>query len=149
MIGLREVQRLAYERSAPEQMIERDYILTWVMLAAARDRELKRLIAKGGTTLKKLYFADWRYSEPRDLYDVWRLLDEHANEMDAQRLRTTFEAKCAHRGLTASSAVILSAERVTKYRTAWERRLSEQVPDLPALDAVVRETRRRLREFFG
>lgn len=88
-------------------------------------------------------------TEPRDLYDVWRLLDEHANEMDAQRLRTTFEAKCAHRGLTASSAAILYAERVTKYRAAWEQRLSEQVPDLPALDAVVRETRRRLREFFG
>lgn len=29
MIGLREVQRLAYEARMPEQAIERDYVLTW------------------------------------------------------------------------------------------------------------------------
>lgn len=66
MIRQREVQRLASERQVPEQMIERDYILTWVMIAIAQHAELSQLVAKGGTTLKKLYFANWRYSEDLD-----------------------------------------------------------------------------------
>ena len=250
MIGVREVQRLAFERGVPEQMIERDYLLSWVMIALAQDTALQLLIAKGGTTLKKLYFADWRYSEdldytaaqmlepeslrrdlegatqnldglagiecslasmeprydtqqlrnitfyldyighlrrtrcarqlkldvtfdervinppiqravlhsysdeptppvkvtsysreeicaekmrtllqrtePRDLYDVWRLLDENADYLNIQILRMTFEAKCAHRGLTVgSSAGMLSAAQVARCRAAWNRRLGE------------------------
>ena len=66
MISQREVQRLAYERQVPEQMIERDYILSWLLGVLASPEQKPRLIAKGGTALKKLYFADWRYSEDLD-----------------------------------------------------------------------------------
>ena len=66
MISQREVQRMAYERQVPEQMIERDYVLTWLLGAVASPQQTLRLVAKGGTALKKLYFADWRYSEDLD-----------------------------------------------------------------------------------
>ncbi len=272
MISQREVQRLAYERQVPEQMIELDYVLTWLLGALASPKQSPRLIAKGGTTLKRVYFADWRYSEdldftceqtllpeelentltqgcqrvrdtagletsvgsleprgegelrrnitayvnyigplqrtrrprqlkvdvtfdeilvnapvtrglirafsdepkpsakvvvypleeicaekmrtllqrtePRDLYDVWRILSEQADEIDTQTLAATLRAKCDHRGVSFTRAsTILSPERVRKYQTAWERRLREQMPDIPPLETVVRETRRLLREF--
>lgn len=64
MISQREVQRLAFEMRMPEQAIERDYVLTWVLSARAvrRDGELARhpalgtqAVLKGGTAIKKLY----------------------------------------------------------------------------------------------
>jgi predicted nucleotidyltransferase component of viral defense system len=274
MISQREVQRLAFERHVPERMIELDYILTWMLGALASPKPSPRLIAKGGTALKKLYFADWRYSEdldftaaeivepdafkilltqachrvrdaagletdvgsleprrdggvlrnitaymnyigplqrtrrprqmkvdvtfdeiivnapvarplirsfsdepepplrvavypleeicaekmrtllqrtePRDLYDVWRILSERADAMDAQKLATTLRVKCEHRGVSFTHvSALLSPERVSKYRGAWERRLREQTPDIPPLNTVVRETRRLLRTFVG
>lgn len=270
MISQRELQRLAFEQQAPVQMIERDYVLTWLLGAIAPPHQTPRLIAKGGTALKRLYFADWRYSEdldftaaetippatlqalldaachrvrdragiqadvgpvetrytesnlrnitiylnyigplqrtrrprqikvdvafdeimvnppvsrplirtfsdeprpalrvlvypleeicaekirtllqrtePRDLYDVWRILGEHAREMDLAQLLATLDLKCKQRGLMFTRAgAILTPERVSKYRSAWERRLGEQVPAIPSLDTVVRETRRLLR----
>ncbi len=273
MISAREVQRLAYEHQVPEQMIERDYVLTWLLGALATPQQAPRLIAKGGTALKKIYFADWRYSEdldftcehligstaletmliqacrrvsneaglgvqvgsleirrdgeslrnmtayieyvgplqrtrrarelkvdvtfdevvvnapvvhpliqlfsdepnpvrrvlvysleeicaekirtllqrtePRDLYDGWRILSERSNQLNQQTLVATFHRKCQHRGVTFVSAnTILSPERVGKFRTAWERRLGQQVPDLVPLDRVVRETRRWLKELL-
>ena len=223
MIAQREVQRLAFERQVPEQMIELDYVLTWLLGALAAPDQSPPLIAKGGTVVKKVYFADWRYSEdldftceqsvepgaleallrgacaqvasatgleaelasleprydgaslrtataylsyigplrrtrrprqvkvdvtfdeflatplttrplirsfsdepeppasvraysldeicaekmrtllqrtePRDLYDVWRLLTEHRHELDMEQLPTVFSAKCAHRAV--------------------------------------------------
>jgi len=56
VISQREVQRFAYERQVPEQMIELDYVLTWLLGALGSPKQSPRLIAKGGTTLKKVYF---------------------------------------------------------------------------------------------
>lgn len=272
MISQREVQRLAYEREVPEQMIELDYVLTWLLGALASPKQSPHLIAKGGTTIKKVYFADWRYSEdldftceqtlepkqlediltqvcqrvrdaagletsvsslesrrdketlrnitayvnyigplqrtrrprqlkvdvtfdeilvnapvtrglvrafsdepkpasrivvysleeicaekmrtllqrtePRDLYDVWRILSERMDEIDMHVLASTLRTKCAHRGVIFTRAsTLLSPERVSKYQIAWERRLREQMPNIPPLESVVRETKRLLREF--
>ena len=67
MISLREVQRLAFETRMPEQAIERDYVLTWVLSEIARHPMLgAQAILKGGTAIKKLYFSEWRYSEDLD-----------------------------------------------------------------------------------
>lgn len=87
-------------------------------------------------------------TEPRDLYDVWRILSERSDEIDTQVLTATLRTKCAHRGVIFTRAsTILSPERVSKYQIAWERRLREQMPDIPPLESVVRETKRLLREF--
>lgn len=173
MLSQREVQRMAYECQVPEQMIERDYVLTRLLGVLASPRQTPRLVAKGGTALKKLYFADWRYSEdldftvvvytleeicaeklrtllqrtePRDLYDAWRILSEQSGQIDAQQLESTLRAKCEHRRLSFTRAsAILSTERVARFQGAWERRLGEQMPDIPSFESVARETRRLLR----
>ena len=53
-------------RRIPEAVIERDYVLAWLLsgLAAHPLREL--LAFKGGTALRRCWFADYRFSE--DLY---------------------------------------------------------------------------------
>lgn len=271
MISLREVQRLAFETRMPEQAIERDYVLTWVLSEIARHPMLgAQAILKGGTAIKKLYFSEWRYSEdldftlqppwaaepivaaleevnaacassaglevavssqeprpetgqlssltiylayigplrrtrrprelkldftndevvveapvrrslpriysdeiepavevlvypleeilaekmrtllqrtePRDLYDVWRLLTDYEAEIDLFRTKSIFEDKCRFKGLAPETwTEFLSAERIERFAAAWNRRLGEQVEDLLPLDAVVRQMRRLIR----
>ncbi len=274
MIGLREIRKLAFEQQVPEQSIERDYVLTWVLAELSRHSSLGTwAILKGGTALKKLYYNDWRYSEdldftlatpwpseaiatavrevcaactksagleiniateeprydgerlrnvtfylayvgplkrtrrprelkldftademivskpdarsllrvysdeitpplqilsypieeilgekmrtilqrtePRDLYDVWRLLRDHAEEMNLTSVKSVFEDKCRFKNIAASGwEEFLAEQKIEKYGAAWERRLGDQIQDLPPLKTVVKETKRLLRAYF-
>ena len=48
-------------------VIERDYLLSWVLAGISAVPELKEtLVFKGGTALKKCYFGDYRFSEDLD-----------------------------------------------------------------------------------
>jgi hypothetical protein len=274
MIGLREVQKLAYEQQMLEQSIERDYVLTWILTELSRHPSLGiEAILKGGTALKKLFYSEWRYSEdldftlktpwnaeaiavavqevctaclrsaglevsiatkeprhdgdqlrsmtiyiayigplrrtrrprelkvdftadevivakplkrplnrmysdeakppckilcysleeilaekmrtilqrtePRDLYDVWRLLKEHAQEMDLALTKNIFDAKCRFKGIHVKSLDdFLSARKIEKYQTAWQKRLGDQVQGLSPLKTVVREMKQLLKTHF-
>lgn len=52
-------------------IIEKDYVLSWVLAGISQIKELqKHLIFKGGTCLKKCYFGDYRFSEDLDFSAV-------------------------------------------------------------------------------
>lgn len=66
MITQREVSKKAFREKVSDKVIEKDYVLTWLLLALA-DSPLRDLVGfKGGTALKKSYFPDYRYSEDLD-----------------------------------------------------------------------------------
>lgn len=49
------------------EIIEKDYILSWVLAGIAANEKLQnKLIFKGGTALKKCYFGNYRFSEDLD-----------------------------------------------------------------------------------
>jgi len=51
----------------PWEVIERDYILSWVLAGIGQVKVLHdTLVFKGGTALKKCYFGDYRFSEELD-----------------------------------------------------------------------------------
>ena len=51
----------------PWHVLERDYLLSWVLAGISRVPELHQsLVFKGGTALKKCYFGDYRFSEDLD-----------------------------------------------------------------------------------
>lgn len=51
----------------PWEVLERDYLLSWVLAGLARVDSLRdTLVFKGGTALKKCYFGDYRFSEDLD-----------------------------------------------------------------------------------
>jgi uncharacterized protein len=271
MISLRELQRMAFEQRVPEQMIERDYVLAWMLGALAAPDSSPRLVAKGGTSLKRIFFADWRFSEdldftspepwtevtlktflgaacrqvraecgldlevgeitlrmtdaaprnataylsyvgplqrirrprqikldvtfdeilvnkpvikpvirtfsdeplppkmvvvysleeicaeklrtlqqrtePRDLYDIWRILSERSTDMDMSVLNATYIAKCTHKKLPhVEGRSLLTDDHIARFQKSWASRLQEQMPDIPPVETVVRETRRLLRQ---
>ena len=48
-------------------VVERDYLLSWILAGISAVPELREtLVFKGGTALKKCYFGDYRFSEDLD-----------------------------------------------------------------------------------
>lgn len=55
----------------PWEVLERDYLLSWILAGIAQTESLQdALVFKGGTALKKCYFGDYRFSEDMDFSAV-------------------------------------------------------------------------------
>ncbi len=67
MIAHDEIKGLVAELSLREDVIEKDYIIGWVLWGIGSDDELGRTwVFKGGTCLKKCYLETYRFSEDLD-----------------------------------------------------------------------------------
>lgn len=67
MISYSQAQRLAANAGVPQEIIEKDYLIELLLFYLSRDEYLKEtLIFRGGTSLKKIYFPDYRFSEDMD-----------------------------------------------------------------------------------
>lgn len=66
MITQREISQVAFREKMSDRVIEKDYVLTWLLLALADSPLRDHLAFKGGTALRKIYFPDYRYSEDLD-----------------------------------------------------------------------------------
>ena len=68
-------------RRIPEAVLERDYCLSWFLVGLSRSPLRDRLAFKGGTALKKCYFADYRFSEDLDFTvsqeTSWEEIERH------------------------------------------------------------------------
>jgi predicted nucleotidyltransferase component of viral defense system len=64
LIDRRELLEKARQKNLSLMMIEKDYVLGWLLYGLAQDRDL---VFKGGTALSKVYFPRiWRLSEDLD-----------------------------------------------------------------------------------
>ncbi|MBM3710464.1 MAG: nucleotidyl transferase AbiEii/AbiGii toxin family protein [Actinobacteria bacterium] len=66
MITREEISRLSHRMQINEITLEKDYVLTWILLSIEDSNLYSQLIFKGGTALKKIYFPDYRFSEDLD-----------------------------------------------------------------------------------
>lgn len=66
MIRFAEISKLAHRLGLGDKTIEKDYILTWVLLAITASPLNDMLAFKGGTAIKKIYVPDYRFSEDLD-----------------------------------------------------------------------------------
>lgn len=53
-------------KTIPVKSIEKDYVLSWILIGIAKSKMYDILSFKGGTALKKFYFPDYRFSEDLD-----------------------------------------------------------------------------------
>jgi predicted nucleotidyltransferase component of viral defense system len=61
------LQEARKRRGLPWEVLERDYLLSWILAGIGRVDSLREtLVFKGGTALKKCYFGDYRFSEDLD-----------------------------------------------------------------------------------
>src|SRR5476651_1083053 len=67
MVTTKEISKRAGTSKVSDRQIEKDYVLTWVLIGVSQHAVLqKSLVFKGGTVLKKCYFEDYRFSEDLD-----------------------------------------------------------------------------------
>ena len=67
MISRRELDELRGEWSLDIGVIEKDYVLGWLLAGIARHPELATTwVFKGGTCLRKCYYETFRFSEDLD-----------------------------------------------------------------------------------
>ena len=72
----------------PWEVLERDYLLSWVLAGITQVDALRdTLVFKGGTALKKCYFGDYRFSEDLDFTAIGSVPTGAAMESAMQEAR--------------------------------------------------------------
>ena len=67
MIPKQEILEFARVQGVEPRIVEKDYVLGWVLAAINQNKKLDgQWIFKGGTCLKKCYFETYRFSEDLD-----------------------------------------------------------------------------------
>lgn len=82
--------------------------------------------------------------QPRDFYDIWFLLEEHA--LDAAFHHAEFCEKCTHKGLDPADFPKKLAERLPNYKARWTQSMSAQIQNLPDFEKVAREVQKHLKK---
>ena len=67
MIAKREILAIARQTSLTPHIVEKDYVLGWMLAGIYGHKDLaESWIFKGGTCLKKCFFETYRFSEDLD-----------------------------------------------------------------------------------
>ena len=75
MIDKREILEAASSLSLLPNVVEKDYVLGWILAGINAHEELSESwVFKGGTCLKKCYFETYRFSEDLDFTRVAQTL---------------------------------------------------------------------------
>jgi hypothetical protein len=93
---------------------------------------------------KVVALLDRARHEPRDLYDLWHLI-QHGHVALGEG-KEAVARKLAARGQEIKSLRGVIREKESRYRRLWETRLSAQVAVLPDFDEIFRAVRRSLRQ---
>jgi predicted nucleotidyltransferase component of viral defense system len=81
--------------------------------------------------------------ECRDLYDIFRLVEDMGVSLDEVCL--LFEQKATAKGLDPATFADKFADRINRYKGRWDREMSDHLAEPPQFDDVVRVVRRHLR----
>ncbi len=92
---------------------------------------------------KLVALSDRARNEPRDLYDLWYLLDNH--DLRIAEMRTELETKLTFRQRTIANLMKTVLTKEDRLRRLWNTRLAHQMSDLPPYENVYRELMRTLR----
>lgn len=84
-----KLQRLAGKENVPIGTLEKDYAVTNILSLISRFPKLYKMVFKGGTSIKKVHFNDFRFSEDIDFTcsediseDLSILLDGNMHNLD-------------------------------------------------------------------
>jgi predicted nucleotidyltransferase component of viral defense system len=133
MIGKQDILDRAHEWQLRPDVVEKDYVLGWVLAAIAQHPETsEHWVFKGGTCLKKCYFETYRFSEDLD----FTLLPEAMYEAHAltQALREVTEIAHELSGINFPGDVISVRARTDKLgRETFEGKIGYRGPlDIPS-----------------
>lgn len=115
MISTAEVAKLAHRLGVGQRVIEKDYVLSWLLIAIAESDLRSRMAFKGGTALKRSYYPDYRFSE--DLDFTLRVDLSHDDLVEAfqalfpsleRRVNLTFRPRSAEESIFESTTLLVN-----------------------------------------
>lgn len=83
-------------------------------------------------------------TQPRDLYDLWYLLEY--DKMDINYSWPEFERKAGNKGHTPSAFTEKVKSKLNSFKGRWEGTLANQIKELPDFDLVVRELNKHFKK---
>jgi predicted nucleotidyltransferase component of viral defense system len=84
MISLAEINTAAIRYGVSAETIEKDYVISWILICLSKCDLKNKFIFYGGTAIKRVYFEDHRFSEDIDLFSDRKFqLDEILQELKA------------------------------------------------------------------
>ncbi len=90
---------------------------------------------------------DTTRKEPRDIFDIWFLLDRLDQfDFNLGQMRKAFKQKY---GFELSLAVLKPHLSDRAYKGRWEMRLAKQIADLPPVERVISNIQMRLEDLLG
>lgn len=116
------LKQKAQETGSRFDIVEKDYALSYILAGLVSVEELRNgLVFKGGTSLKKCYFGDYR-----------------------------LPAKCEHRQVSYTHLEeFFTPELLFEVEQHWESQLGYYVKDLPAYQRFAEGTQRASGTLFG
>ncbi len=85
-------------------------------------------------------------TQPRDLYDIWFLLEERAVEIDF--LKNEFAEKARHKGHAPENFLPVWNRKTPQFERLWQQYLAHQIADLPEFNGVCRALNRYFKNFY-
>lgn len=84
--------------------------------------------------------------EPRDLYDIWFLLNRTGRfDFNLHKVKKYFDQKY---GFPPGMGVLRPPLHNRLYKERWETRLAKQIAHLPSINSVIRDVETRLEKIF-
>jgi predicted nucleotidyltransferase component of viral defense system len=146
LIDRRELQEKARERNLTLGMMEKDYVLGWLLFALSG---IKGLTFKGGTALSKVYFPRvWRLSEDldfvyeRDFQEIVKVLSEIFDKIEKiSRIRLVLKThhsnpvylqlKIQYDAVLGRNWIKVDVTRESPIDRNLDRKLSQDYSDYP------------------
>jgi predicted nucleotidyltransferase component of viral defense system len=94
-------------------------------------------------TEKIVALTDPKRSQPRDLFDIWTLLEDHELELSMLPPSIAKKLKFRNRSTDGLSEIFDKKEKLLK--ATWNTRLDPQMPKTPEFDGVFRAVRQSFR----
>lgn len=82
-------------------------------------------------------------TQPRDLYDIWYLLEENAVQLDF--LKSEFDEKARHKGHDPALFISTWQRKTKQFENLWNQYLAHQIADLPKFEGVCRALNRHFK----
>lgn len=157
MIPPQELRKIAAENSLPLDMLEKDYVLGWVLFGVTKTVISETLVFKGGTALSKIHFPwNWRLSEDLDFTviheDKWDkikdalesdlplILEKEGMETKIKEIHTNdgfFRAKLGYQGPISKGTIKIEISKEAFLGDVIRKQAPQMYRDYPKFDVTV------------
>ncbi len=130
------IRKLAAKEKVPIGTIEKDYAITNILFLISQFSQISKMVFKGGTALKKVYFKDFRFSEDIDFTCLEDISEELISLLDSKKDSLDFAITKIKK-----ESIVASSKKVTIKYNGFNNYPNSLRIDLSMRETVLRKPR--------